>query len=130
MGQIAYEGLQTADTVLVTTAETVVCTLLGVNTPRKTNVFLRAWAQVTTGTNTTALVIRIRRGTTVAGTLIGEQDPVTIGAAAGGTEEIECAAIDGNVDLAAASYVVTVSQTGATANGNVTRAGIRATMEQ
>ncbi len=59
------------DVTIVTTAETVVATLAGITTPRKVNITLRGWAQVTTGAATTALTARVRRGTTIAGTLVG-----------------------------------------------------------
>lgn len=116
----------TTDTPLVTTAETVVATLSGVTTGRAKNVSLSAWAQLTTGTATTAVTPRIRRGTDATGTLIGEGNPVTVGAAAGSTETFEVATIDDGVDLAGASYVLTLQQTAATGNGSCLQAYIEA----
>lgn len=128
MGTIEYSNHVTAETPLVTTAETVVATLSGVNTPRKTTVTIKGWAQLTTGTATTAVTPRIRRGTTITGTLIDEGNPVTVGAAAGSTEDFEITAQDENVDLAGGSYVLTLQQTAASANGSCLQAGIEASM--
>jgi hypothetical protein len=120
----------TTDTALVTTAETVVATLDSVTTPRAVNVTLRAWAQLTTGTATTAVTPRIRRGTTAAGTLINEGNPVTLGAAAGGTEDFEIDAVDLNADISGASYVLTLQQTAATGNGSCLQAQISASIPE
>lgn len=119
-----FKAHSTADTTLVTTAETVVARVDGVSTGRALPVSIRAWAQLTTGTATTAVTPRIRRGTTITGTLIDEGNPVTIGAAAGGTEEFDIDAIDDNADLAGASYVLTLQQTAATGNGTCLQSGI------
>lgn len=121
-----YKSTITTDTPLVTTAETVVATLSGINTGRALNVQVRGWAQLTTGTNTTAVTPRIRRGTTITGTLVDEANPVTVGAAAGSTEDFEIDVVDEGADLAGASYVLTLQQTGASANGSCLQAGIEA----
>lgn len=116
----------TTNTALVTTAETVVATLVGVTTGRALDVQLRGWAQLTTGVDTTAVTPRIRRGTDATGTLIGEANPVTIGAAVGSTEEFEIDTIDPGADLSNATYVLTLAQTGASANGSCLQASIEA----
>lgn len=121
-----FKGQATVNTTLVTTAETVVATVSGVSTGRALNVQVRGWAQLTTGTNTTAVTPRIRRGTTVSGTLIDEGNPITIGAAAGSTEDFDIDVTDEGADLASASYVLTLEQTGASANGTCLQAGIEA----
>lgn len=126
MGTSEFTSDSAVNTTIVTTAETVLATVSGVSTPRKTNVNLSGWAQVTTGTNTTSLVPRIRRGTDATGTLVGEGNPVTIGAAAGSTEDVEIRVSDVGVDLANASYVLTVVQTAASANGTALQAGLTA----
>jgi hypothetical protein len=116
----------TADTPLVTTAETVVATLSGVVTPRAVNVVIKGWAQLVTGTATTAVTPRIRRGVDATGTLINEGNPITIGAAPGGTEDFEMDALDVGADLSGASYVLTLQQTAATGNGSCVQAQITA----
>jgi hypothetical protein len=127
MGTQTVQGGDGTNVTLVTTAETVVATLTGVSTPRKTNVTIEGWCQLTTGTNTTALTPRIRRGVDATGTLVGEANPVTIGAAAGGTEDVEIKVTDVGVDLSNATYVLTVVQTAASANGTSLLAGMSAT---
>lgn len=119
----------TADVTLVTTAETVVATLSGVNTGGKRDVALRGWAQVTTGVGTTALTPRIRRGTTVGGTLIGEANPEQVEAAAGSTEESSTEVTDAGVELGGASYVLTIQQTAATGNGTALQASLEASYD-
>lgn len=130
MGTVQYETVEVANDTLTTTTETVVATLSGVNTPRRTTVTLRGWAQLTTGTATTTVTPRIRRGTTASGTLIGEGNAVTIGAAAGGTEEFACTAVDEGIDLAGGSYVLTLQQAAATGNGTCLQASLSASMPE
>jgi hypothetical protein len=126
MGVKTFEGQATADTTIVTTAETVVATVSGVSTPRKCNVAIEAWAQITTGASTTSLVPRIRRGTDATGTLVGEGNLQTLAAAAGGTEEVYIKVSDNGVDLSNGTYVLTVVQTAASANGSCVQSSITA----
>lgn len=130
MGTINYDISATVDVPVVTTTETVVATLPGVNTPRRTSVRLRGWCQLTTGATTTTVTPRIRRGADATGVLIGEANPVTLAAAAGGTEDIEVEGVDSGVDLAGATYVLTVQQAGATTNGTSLSAGLHAEIPQ
>lgn len=115
-----------ANVTLVTTAETVLRTLSGVSTGRKVNVGLKGWVQLTTGAGTTAVTLRIRRGTDATGTLIGEATPVTVAAAAGSTELFDIETFDPGADLASATYVLTAEQTGATANGTALQSYLEA----
>jgi len=126
MGTINYDSDVTADVTLVTTAETILATLTGVSTPRRQQVRLRGWAQITTGANTTAITLRIRRGSAITDLLIGEANPVQLAAAAGSTEDVEIEAADNGVDLAAATYILTAVQTAASANGSSLHAAIHA----
>lgn len=118
----------TADTALVTVAETVVATIDGVTTPRAVNVTLRGWAQLTTGAATTAVTPRIRRGTTIGGALIGEGNPINIGAAV--TGDFELTVVDQAADVSGASYVLTLQQTAATGNGSCLQAAITANIPE
>lgn len=126
MGTKTFDGVALTNTTIVTTAETVVATLSGVSTPRKCAVTLEGSAQITTSANTTALTPRIRRGTDATGTLIDEGNPQQVQAAAGSTETVYLKAIDENVDLHNATYVLTVEQTGASANGTALQASLSA----
>lgn len=124
MGSVVQTVQSTTDVTLTTTTETVVATISGVNTPRRTTVTIKGWAQLTSGTGTTAVTPRIRRGTTISGTLVDEANAITIGAAAGTTEEYEITAQDENIDLAGGSYVLTLQQTGASGNGTAVQASL------
>lgn len=126
MGQNQVSSHEVANDTITTTTETVACTLPGVSTPGRRTVRIEGEAQVTTGAATTHLTPRIRRGTDITGTLIDEANAVSIGAAAGGTEPLQIAAEDENIDLANGTYVLTVQQTAATGNGTVLQASMSA----
>lgn len=116
-----------ADTTVVTTTETVVATVSGISTPRPgCKVILHGWGEITTGGSTTALTARIRRGTDATGTLIGEGNAEQVEAAAGSTEGFDIATEETPGELASASYVLTIQQTGAAANGSVLMAELEA----
>lgn len=126
MGTINYDSDVATDQTIVTTAETIIATLTGVATPRRQQVRLRGWGQITTGTTTTALTMRIRRGSAITDILIGEANPIQLAAAVGSTEDVEIEAVDNGVDLANATYILTVVQVAATANGTALRAALHA----
>lgn len=115
-----FSGLTTADQTLVTTTELVVATVVvpSVRGPG-IKIQLHGKAQVTTGTNTTALTGRWRRGTAITDTLIGEANATQVATAAGGTEDVEHDVEDTPGEVANQSYVFTIQQTAASANGSV-----------
>ena len=120
----------TADTTLVTTAETVIATLPGCSTsgPGK-KVTLAGEFQITTGTNTTGMTVRIRRDS-LTGTLVDEANVVQIETAAGNTEDHDIEVVDTPTgEIYNATYVLTVQQVAASANGSVLRALLRARCE-
>lgn len=127
MAKRTYSVAPTADTPLVTTAETVVATLPGVSTDRPGQlVRLRADYVVTIGTGGTAVTHRIRRDS-LTGTVVGESNTEQISTAAGSTESHEFYAEDSFAgEVAGQTYVLTVQQTAATANGTVLRASLKA----
>jgi hypothetical protein len=126
MGQ-TLNAQTTSDTALVTTAETIVATVTGVTVPRPgTKVILTGVCQVTTGTNTTALTPRIRRGAAITDTLVGEANPQQIATAAGNTETVEYMAEDTPGEVFNQTYVLTVQQTAASANGSALVADLKA----
>lgn len=117
----------TADTTITTTTETVAATVAGVSTPKPgVKVTLTATVQVTAGTGTTALTPRIRRGTDATGTLLGEGNPIQGGVAAGSTSTLTIQVEDTPGEVAGQSYVVTVAQTGASGNGTIVQADLKA----
>lgn len=124
MGRM-YSHHATSDTTLTTTTETVVATISDVTTAKPgERVNLRGWAQVTTGGSTTALTLRIRKGTTISGTLIGEATVEQVEAAAGSTEAHDISVDDSPGEVAYQSYVLTVQQTAAAANGSCVQASL------
>jgi len=125
MGVRRFSSYSETDTTLVTTAETVVATLTGVSTNQAgQTVGLRGKANITLGTNTTAVVTRLRRDS-VSGTVVGEVQTEQIATAAGSTEDHEIYHEDANPgEFSGRTYVLTVSQTGASANGTVNNASL------
>lgn len=77
------------------------------------NISATVW--LTAGTATTALVLRLRRGTTTAGALIA--GPVTATAAAGSLYNLGIEAQDAPPESDAQQWCLTVTQTSGTAAG-------------
>ncbi len=103
---------------VTTTTETIVAQIDNVTTPRAgCKVRLFGNLQLTTGADTTAVTVRWRRGTAITDTLVGEANAQQVVAAAGSTEELTHAVEDEPGEVAKQSYVLTVQQTAATANG-------------
>jgi len=117
-------------TTITTTTETVLATMLPFNTlnPAGEGVVVSFDTMVTSGTGTTALVFRVRQGTTITGALVA--NAITVPVTAGGTLPIGFTVVDSSAlalnDQNGLQYVVTVQQTGATANGTCTAATITA----
>ena len=126
MAQIST-GVQTGvDAPITLAVETVIATLTGVTTPRRTDVQIEGWAQITPGTATTAVTLRIRRGVDITGTLIGEGNPGTVVGAVGVTEDHYLKVRDVGADLFAATYVLTAQQTAGTGNGTAVQTSMNA----
>lgn len=122
-----YNAAVTTDVPLVTTAETVVATLSNVGTTRPGEpITLKGWVQVTLGASTTAVTLRVRRDS-LTGALVQEGNPAQISSAAGSTEEHEIEVNDLFSDERPnLTYVLTVAQTAASANGSVLQALLNA----
>lgn len=115
----------TANTTLVTTAETVAATCDRVKASKQDlRVALFAFALVTLGAGATAATARVRRGTTASGTLLDEGNAVQ--GTAGNTILVAVLVDDELSGVVGADYVLTIEQTGATGNGTVVQAGILA----
>lgn len=108
----------TTNVTVTTTTETIVATIDNVSTPRPgCKVRLTGNVQLTTGTATSAVTVRWRRGTAITDTLVGEANAQQVAAAAGSTEELTHIVEDEPGEVAKQSYVLTVQQTAATADG-------------
>lgn len=115
----------TTDVTLTTTAETSVVASPAVTAPRGTvNVCVIAWAQLTTGTMTTTVTPRIRRGTAATGTLVGEANAETIKVAAAGTEPFFAMVCEDLAEVATVQYNFTLQQAAANGNGAALQGGI------
>jgi hypothetical protein len=122
--QIAFATF-TTNVTLTTTSETSLVASGPASAPRDTvNVCVYAWAQLTTGTATTTVTPRIRRGTTTSGTLVGEANAVTIGAAAGSTEQFMAMVCEDRTTVDSVDYNFTLTQASATGNGTALQGGI------
>lgn len=118
-------NISATDVTITTTTETVIISSGGIILPFQTALILiKAWAQLTTGAATTTVTPRIRRGTAVGGTLVGEANAITIGAAAGSNEQFFIMAMEGRSGEQSVEYSLTLQQASATGNGTVLQAGI------
>lgn len=113
------------DVTVTTTTETIAITSpAAILNYQTAHVFIVAWCQLTTGTATTTVTPRIRQGTLVTGTLVGEANAITIGAAAGSTEQFMMMAAEDRFGEKEVVYNFTVEQASATGNGTVLQASI------
>lgn len=113
-----YSSQATANTTITTTTETIIATVTGVTTPRGgCKVQLFGMCQFTTGGSTTAVTLRWRRGATITDPVVGEANATQIDAAAGSTNDEVYACEDTPGDVASQTYVLTIQQTAAAADG-------------
>lgn len=126
MAKRTYSVAPTVDVPLVTTAETVVATVPGVTTDRPGQLLrLAAEYTITLGASTTAVTHRLRRDS-LTGAVVNEATTEQIDTAAGSTEGHEISGEDSFAgEVAGQTYVLTVQQVGATANGAVLRSTLR-----
>ena len=98
--------------------ETVVLTTGGIDTtPNQSRVLITGIIAITPGTAATAVVVKVRRGSATTGTEVGT---VTSQTGAGGAPRVIPYHVeDAPGEVAGEQYVVTVTETGATANGTV-----------
>lgn len=115
----------TSSTPLVTTAETVLATLttFTTNNPSGQGVVISYIANITTGTNTTQLAFRVRQGG-ITGTVVANVQTMTV--TGGNLYVVSSEVLDATNTVSSVTYVLTVVQTGATANGSCTYAMITA----
>ena len=98
--------------------ETVILTTSPVSTPGpNATVTLSGTIFLTAGTGAASATVQVRRGTTTAGTLVGEAQYITV--AAGGYYSVPFVIEDHPGDVAGQEYVVTIQEGGATAAGTV-----------
>lgn len=113
------------DVTLVTTAETIIISAPRIAVPRQSVfAFVLALAKLTTGVATTTVTPRIRRGTVIGDPIVGDAIAITIGAAAGSTEQFFTFAGEELVGRADVEYSFSLEQAAATGNGTALQAAI------
>lgn len=119
---VRYSVHDVSDVTLVTTAETVVATLSGVSTQKPgQKVCLTGRLTLTTGANTTNVRLRVRRDS-LTGTEIAEAPNDGAEVTAGGIESHDIYVEDTGLGEAfSRTYVLTATQTAATANGTTSQ---------
>lgn len=106
-----------AGVTLTTTSEGSAVTSGGITTTGVQTVRVWGTAIVTTGTSTTAVTLRIRRGSGTAGPSVGTPTAATV--TAGNAVSLSFAGEDAPGEVAGQQYSLTAQQTGAAANGTV-----------
>lgn len=105
--------------------ETLVLTSGRVIVPTATaKAHVRAWMQIVTSINTTHLILRIRRGTGLTGTIISSPEQENIAVTAGDMTHLSMEATDEVSGVESVQYVATIQEIGATGNGTTKQACI------
>ena len=116
-------GRVTADTTVVTTAETEAAESGRIAVPRANmTALIIAFINLDSGAGTTAVTPRIRNGTDTGGTLVSEAIAHETTAAEAATWVVTATEVLG--DVGEVQYIASVLQTGATGNGTINNATI------
>jgi hypothetical protein len=114
---------------LSTNVETVVATLSGLALPMDSNqVVLSGTTMVTSGSTTTAVVVRIRQNG-LTGTVVGNQTGQSVVTAAADTNVYSIVAVDNPTSSAGAIYVLTVQDAGGGSGGTTVYSVLTALVE-
>lgn len=115
-GPIEQSVAAAANQVITTTTELSIATTAGMSPDNPGRVFrITGAVKITTGVGTTGLIARVRRGSGIAGALVG--DATTVTAAAATTYDLAVDVEDSPGEVAGQQYSLTVQQVAATANG-------------
>lgn len=115
----------TTDVTLVTTAETVIISSGPAVMPFRTHrVLVLAWAQLLIGAAGTHVTPRIRRGTAVGGTLVGDATAEEIKTAAADREPFFIMVSEQRANEDSVEYSLTLELTAATGNSTAVQAAI------
>lgn len=114
-----------ANVTVTTTTEEVAITSPAILVPTsQASAIVFGHAQLTTGAGTTAVTPRVRRGTAITDTLVGEATAIEVAAAAGSDEMFDLLLIDSLDDVDSVQYAFTLQQAGASGNGAILQAAI------
>lgn len=109
------------DTTVTTTTETVLLTFGGMTVSGPdSRIAIFGLVSMTHGTGATAVTMRVRRGTTITGTLVGEANALSV--TAGNSSEQNFGVLDSPGEVAGQQYVLTAQFTAATGNSTITSA--------
>lgn len=112
-----------------TTAETLIASGFSISLPGgNAKAVIRGWFDLTVGTGTTAITIAIYSGGAIGGRLVGTKQPQAGDFTPGSNAHFEYEVIDLLQNVSGAQYCMSVTQTGATADGSVTAALIDTTL--
>lgn len=123
--QEVSHNFSTTDVVITTTTERIIIAAPPIAVTRQT-VFamILGWGQLLIGTDCTHVIPRIRRGTLITDTLIGEATSEEIKTAAADREPFFIMVGEELSATAAVEYLFSLQQTAASANGTVAQAAI------
>jgi hypothetical protein len=111
---------------IVTTTETLAAAGFALSLPSGNGkAVINVSAQVTAGSSTSAIVLKVYRGATVTGAPIGTFTNTIPLASGGPSFNLNAAISDVLQSATQAQYCFSVTQTGATANGSITAASIQ-----
>ncbi len=115
----AQSVTMTAAVAVVAATETIIATLPGITVASAAPLIrLFGVLRMTTAALTTAVTLRIRRGTAITGALVGTADAVV--EAASTLINLSTAGEDSPGEVAGQQYVLTAQATGPAANGSAT----------
>jgi len=118
-------NFSTTDVTLVNDAETVIISSGRAVMPFRTHrVLVFAWAQLLIGTSATHVIPRIRRGTAVGGTLVGDAVSEEIKTAAADREPFFIMASEQRANEESVEYSLTLEVTAGAANSTANQAAI------
>lgn len=89
---------------------------------------IRGWMDLTVGAATTAITIAIYEGAAIGGRLVGTKQPSAGDFTPGSDAHFEYETVDYIENVGGAQYCMSVTQTGATADGSVTAALLDTTL--
>lgn len=115
---------QTGAQTITTTTETVVATVV-VGTAGPFDIAFQGVLDLTLGATVTGCTLRVRRDS-VAGAVVGQPEVWTIPVGTVPRATMPIAVVDPVRDCAGATYVLTITQAGATGNGTVNMAQLTA----
>ena len=127
--RVPTPAFSSSNTTITTTTETIAATITNVSTDFGYRVVLNGWCVVTFGTNTTGVVMTIRRGASTSSPIVYQSGTISGGVAAASITPLDAAAVDTPGEVASQSYCMTVTVVGASANSTISVAWLTAIVQ-